>query len=61
MTRKQALEVCFVAGYHEDQKTFTRCYLSNRLSMAKAQEAYARGQRAKENGIPCTCGECKKG
>lgn len=59
MTRKQALEICRYAGYHNDEKLFTRTYIENRISYQKAREAFAQGGKAKDNGIKCTCRLCQ--
>ena len=60
MNRATALTLLAVAGYHEDKTAFVRLYVENRISFANAQKAYASGKRARTNGVPCTCGECKK-
>lgn len=59
MTRKDALLVCKVAGYHQDRATFTRVYIENRISRPAADEAWRSGMAAKRAGIPCVCAECK--
>jgi len=58
MTRKNALTVLRIAGYHEDMRTFTRVYVENRVSLQVARREYAAGQQAKANGIACHCHEC---
>lgn len=57
--REKALAICKIAGYHNDQKAFTRAYITNKLSYNAAVEAYDEGIKAKEYGIKCTCSECK--
>lgn len=59
LTRKRALAVIFAAGYHEDQKTFIRTYVENRISFHAANHAFIDGKAAKRNGLKCTCYECK--
>lgn len=57
--REKALAICRGAGYHGDQKAFTRAYIENKLSYSVAMEAYNAGIKAKENGMPCSCAKCK--
>ena len=57
-SRKIILELMKVAGYHEDRETFTYLYVDNHISKQAADAAFRAGQRAKLNGIPCTCREC---
>lgn len=57
MSRKVALALIRVAGYHGDGKTFHRVYASARLSFRAADQAYVEGARAREAGVPCSCPE----
>ncbi|WP_271198509.1 hypothetical protein [Pseudomonas turukhanskensis] len=58
MTRKDAIALIKVAGYHGDTKTSLRIYTENRVSYAAYSEAYARGGQLKQEGMACTCFEC---
>lgn len=59
MKRKDALNALRFAGYHGDNARATVLYIENRVSIAAANEAFAQGARAKRNGIPCGCNDCK--
>lgn len=48
------------AGYHNDQRAFTRLYIENQISLSAAKEAYASGERARAVGVKCTCPACKE-
>lgn len=60
MTRQQAINHLRVAGYHADMRSFTRLYVENRVSIKAAREAYAEGERMRDNGVLCTCSDCKQ-
>lgn len=60
MTRRRALAVIFAAGYHEDQQTFVRTYVENRVSYAAAMRSFVDGKIAKRNGLKCSCSTCTK-
>lgn len=59
MTRRQAINHLRVAGYHADMASFTRLYVENRVSIQAARAAYAEGERMRDNGVQCTCFDCK--
>ena len=59
MTRKQAIALLRVAGYHDDRRAFTRLYVEHRISFTAAQDAFKAGARARGAGVPCACPECK--
>lgn len=59
MNRKTALVTLRFAGYHSDSSLWTRTYIENRVSRAKANEEWARGASMKVAGIPCTCLDCR--
>lgn len=59
MNRKTALVTLRTAGYHGDSATWTRTYIENRVSRAKAGEEWQRGQQMKAAGVKCECRECK--
>lgn len=59
MTRKTLLESFKIAGYHQDNTSFTRLLIENRVSYQAAREAYATGWQMKQNGVmKCSCKEC---
>ncbi|AIG04669.1 hypothetical protein HZ99_21700 [Pseudomonas fluorescens] len=58
MTRKDAIALIKLAGYHGDTKTALRIYTENRVSYTAYSEAYARGAQLKQEGMACTCFEC---
>ena len=60
MKRADALAWMRIAGYHNDSKAFTRLLIENRVSRKAADEAWAKGVKAKEIGIGCTCLHCQK-
>lgn len=60
MTRKTALVLAKVAGYHSDSKTFTRLIIEAHVNRQAMNEAWHVGVLAKQNGIRCECYECKK-
>jgi len=57
--REDALNRVRYYGYHGNYASAARVYFENRLSLESFRAAYASGQRAKENGVPCNCAECK--
>ncbi len=59
MKRTDALAWIRIAGYHNDQKSFVRLYVENRVSRKSADEAWAKGVKAKESGMGCACHQCK--
>ena len=59
MKRDDALAWIRIAGYHNDQKSFVRLYVENRVSRKAADEAWAKGVKAKEGGMGCACHQCK--
>lgn len=59
MTRKQALSYARIAGYHRDARTYTRLTIEARVNRRALQEAWAEGELAKDNGMPCACQECR--
>ncbi len=59
MPRSILLALIREAGYHGDTKRGTRLYCENRVSMPAYQKAYQEGVRMKENGVACTCTECR--
>ena len=58
--RETALAYIRIAGYHEDQKSFVRLYVENRISYQVAIASYRLGYQQKQNGMKCVCFECKK-
>ena len=58
MNRNTALRYIRVAGYHNDTGTYTKILVGNRLSKAAADEAWRAGVEARDNNVPCRCGEC---
>lgn len=59
MTKKDALTYMRIAGYHSDQRRFTRLLIENRVSRQDADEAYQVGQKQKLGGMKCACHLCK--
>ncbi len=58
MKREHLIAMIRTAGYHEDPATYTRLLVENRISFTRAKAAFAEGQRARENGVRCTCRTC---
>lgn len=58
MTRKVALDLVYVAAYHEDKARMTRLLIENRISRAAFNEAVANGRKAKAAGMRCNCADC---
>lgn len=58
MTRTQVLDLMRIAGYHGDQKTFTRLYVENRVKLTDANRAYIAGVDQKKTGMKCSCPQC---
>lgn len=59
MKREHLLAHLRVAGYHEDRAAFTRLYIENKISKAKADEAFRQGRAMKAAGVGCDCHDCK--
>lgn len=57
-TRSAALAQIRAAGYHDDQKTFVRTYVENRVSIGAATAEYRSGAQARLAGVRCTCRDC---
>lgn len=58
--REKALASIRFAGYHQDQDTFMRTYIINRISYKEAQKAYKEGVKMKEDGMKCSCSKCNQ-
>lgn len=58
MKREHLTSLMRVAGYHGDHATFTRLFIENRISKKAADEAFRSGERARANGVKCTCRSC---
>lgn len=56
--RDRALAAIRTAAYHGDHRTALQVYVSNRVSRAAYNEAWAAGRRAKERGVRCSCPTC---
>ena len=59
MTRKDVLTSIRIAGYHGDQRRFTRLLIENRISANAAGAAYRQGEKQKQGGMKCACFFCK--
>lgn len=59
MKREHALAYLRIAGYHGDRAAFVRLYVENKISRAKAEEAFRLGQTMRADGARCDCHECK--
>ena len=59
MTRKTALALAHVAGYHADKKTFTRLIVESHVGRQRMNDAYQGGGAARLAGVRCDCSECK--
>jgi hypothetical protein len=57
--RQMALQLAKIAGYHDDSTSFTHLIVENRISRPLMNDAWRAGQRAKQNGVPCTCQSCQ--
>lgn len=60
MKREHLTSYLRIAGYHSDRAAFTRLFVENRISKAKAIEAYRSGAQARAAGVRCTCVECTR-
>lgn len=60
MTRKDVLTNIRIAGYHGDQRRFTRLLIENRISASAAGSAYRQGERHKQDGMKCACPFCAR-
>jgi hypothetical protein len=58
MTRKVALDLVYVAAYHDDKARMTRLLIENKISRAAFNEAVANGRKAKASGMRCNCTDC---
>lgn len=47
------------AGYHNDQRQFTRLYVENRISLPVALAEFRNGSAQKASGMKCGCMACK--
>jgi len=59
MTRKDVLTNIRIAGYHGDQRRYTRLLIENRISASAAGSAYRQGAQQKQGGMKCTCIMCR--
>lgn len=59
-TRKIALILARVAGYHGDTKAFTRLLVESHVNRAAMNREWVNGARQKNAGAPCTCHECNR-
>ncbi len=59
MKREHLITYLRVAGYHEDAARFTRLLIENRISYARAKEAFAEGRTLRARGMRCDCHDCK--
>lgn len=60
MTRKLALGLARVAGYHEDSARFVRLLVEERVNRQAMNAEWARGRQMKAAGVPCSCYFCEK-
>lgn len=60
MSRKHALALARVCGYHNDSTTFTRLRIEARVRYELLLEQWHNGASAKAGGVKCTCLECQK-
>lgn len=58
MTRKQALTVARIAGYHGDSHAFTRALVEARVSRSSMTAAWRQGEAARRQGVGCECVQC---
>ena len=59
MKRDMAITHMRIAGYHDDNKQFTRLLIENRVNREVADKAWHTGQKQKAGGMPCHCHLCK--
>jgi hypothetical protein len=59
MKRKDPLAYLRIARYHGDRKAFTRLLVENRVSRMAANEDWISCRKARENGVGCTCHQCR--
>lgn len=58
--REVSLGLAKLAGYHNDSFSFARAYTEARVSYSNMLAAWREGVKAKKNGVPCGCFECKR-
>lgn len=49
-----------IAGYHDDRRRFARLVVESRVSRAVLDEAWRKGRRQRELGMPCDCYSCNE-
>lgn len=59
MTRKVALTLLRVAGYHGDKSLWLRAHIEGHVSLAVADKEWAAGRQARTAGMRCDCVECR--
>lgn len=59
-TRKTALTLAKIAGYHDDTASFTRLIIESRVNRQAMNEAFLNGKQAKQNGVKCNCYQCQQ-
>jgi hypothetical protein len=60
MSRNDLLACFRSAGYHNDQKSFTRLFCGNRINKQTANEQFNIGVQQRMSGTACSCYECTK-
>lgn len=56
--RTLALTQARIAGYHNDNSTFTRLAIGSRIGRETLKAAWRDGVLAREAGVPCPCELC---
>lgn len=60
MKRALALSKMRTAGYHDDNRGFTRLLITTRVSHAVAQQQWTIGRQLRAAGVRCDCHECRE-
>ena len=59
-SREVDLSIARVAGYHDDKRRFTRLVVESRVRKQLIDEQWRAGIAQKNNGMKCSCIECKR-
>ena len=59
--RKDVLWAIRVAGYHGEKEKGVFLYIKNWVSLQAYRREFDAGAAMRQNGVPCDCGECRKG
>ncbi|MNR48412.1 hypothetical protein D3C85_1676500 [compost metagenome] len=57
--RSLALADFRIAGFHQDNKSFTRLLIERRVKRSIAEQQFLNGQALRAKGATCSCMQCK--